>query len=57
MTAAVEPLTEKQPYAHLWLEVTRHVPAGAFGPVDLHFHRTDDAWLEVADFRQRWGAK
>ena len=48
VAASVEPLTEKQPYAHLWLEVTRHVPAGAFGPVDLHFHRMDDAWLEVA---------
>ena len=48
LTAAVEPLTEKTPYSHLWLEVTRHVPAGAFGPTELHFHRADDVWLEVA---------
>ena len=48
LTAAVEPLTEKTPYAHLWLEVTRHVPAGAFGPTELLFHRADNVWLEVA---------
>jgi Carboxypeptidase regulatory-like domain len=48
LTTSVEPLTEKQPYSHVWLEVTRQVPAGAFGPVELQFQRTDDVWLEVA---------
>ncbi len=48
VSAAVDALTERQPYAQVWLEVTRHVPPGAFGPVELQVHRTDDAWLEVA---------
>lgn len=48
VAVTVEPLTEKHSYAHLWLEVTRQVPAGAFGPVELQFHRTDDVWLAVA---------
>src|ERR1019366_5258053 len=29
LTAALEPLTEKHPYAHAWLEVTRQVAPGA----------------------------
>ncbi len=48
LTAAVEPLTPKQPYAHAWLEVTRQVPPGAFGPLEVQVHRPDDVWLEIA---------
>ena len=47
LTSAVEPLTQKQSYSHVFLEVTRHVPAGAFGPLELQVHRPDDAWLEI----------
>jgi hypothetical protein len=48
LTSAVEPLTQKQPYSHVWLEVTRQVPPGAFGPLELQIHRPDDVWLEAA---------
>jgi Carboxypeptidase regulatory-like domain len=48
LAAPVEPLTEKQPYSHVWLEVTRQVPPGAYEPVELRFHCPDDVWLEVA---------
>jgi Carboxypeptidase regulatory-like domain len=48
LTSPVEPLTQKQPYAQVWLEVTRQVPAGAIGPLELRVHRPDDAWLEIA---------
>lgn len=48
LTRDVDALSEQQPYAHVWLEVTREIPAGAFGTLDLTFHRADDAWLEVA---------
>lgn len=48
VASAVGALTERQPYADVWLEVTRHVPPGAFGPVELQIHRADDAWLDVA---------
>ncbi|MBI2808295.1 MAG: carboxypeptidase regulatory-like domain-containing protein [Planctomycetes bacterium] len=48
VSSAVEPLSEKQPYAHAWLEVTREVPPGPCGPVELRIHRADDAWLEIA---------
>lgn len=44
----VAPLTDRQPYADIEIEVTRMVPAGAFGPVELRFHRPDDVWLEMA---------
>jgi hypothetical protein len=43
-----EPLTERNPYTNLMLEVIRQVPPGAFGPVDLRVHRPDDVWLEMA---------
>ncbi len=47
LTSPIEPLTQKQPYSHVLLEVTRQVPAGAFGPLELQIHRPDDAWLEI----------
>jgi hypothetical protein len=48
MQSPLEPLTQKQPYAHGWLEVTRLVPPGKFGPVELEIHRAEEAWLEIA---------
>ena len=48
LTAAVEPLTQKQHHSSAWLEVIRQVPPGAFGPIELQTHRPDDVWLEIA---------
>lgn len=48
LVGSVQPLTEKLSYAHFELEVTRQVPAGAFGPVELSFQCADDVWLEVS---------
>ena len=42
-----EALTEKNPYADLMLQVTRHVPANVSGAVEIRYHRPDDVWLEV----------
>ncbi len=46
--ATVGPITDRQPYADMTLEMTRHVPSGKSGPVELRFHRADDVWLEIA---------
>ncbi len=48
LTRDVGALSEQQPYAHVWLEVTRKVPVGEFGPLELSFQRPDSAWLEIA---------
>ena len=48
VAATVEPLTPKHPEAYLTLEVTRQVPPGAFGPLELQIHCADDVWLDVA---------
>ena len=46
--ASVEPLTSKRPNADIMLEVARHVPPGAFGPLELQIVSSGDAWLTVA---------
>lgn len=48
LTSPVEPLTQKQPTSQVFLEVTRQVPPGKFGPVELEVHRPDDVWLEIS---------
>jgi hypothetical protein len=48
LVGAIEPLGEKTPDTRVWLEVSRAVPAGHFGPLDLRVHRPDAAWLDVA---------
>lgn len=48
MVGAVDALTEKQPYSHLTLEVTRQVAPGAAGPVELRFQRADEVWYDIS---------
>lgn len=44
----VGPLTDKQPYVDLILEVTRSVPPGLTDAVELRFHQPDGVWLDIA---------
>src|SRR5262249_48281396 len=46
---AVMPLSEKQPYANVQLEVTRQVPPGESGPVEIQVQRPDDGGLKASE--------